>query len=55
MSDAIITVEGPGKKYRPGAHTNERYTALRDVISEKAVGFFKKLKTRKTEIGRWIL
>lgn len=45
MSDAIITVEGLGKKYRLGAgRSNERYTALRDVISEKAAGFFRKLK-----------
>jgi len=36
MSDSIITVEGLGKKYRLGAgRSNERYTALRDVISER--------------------
>jgi hypothetical protein len=47
MSDAIITVENLGKKYRI-SHQGERqrYTALRDVIAEKAKGFFKKLKTK---------
>ncbi len=34
MSEAIITVEGLGKRYRLGAgHSNERYTALRDVVA----------------------
>lgn len=33
MSEAIIQVEGLGKKYRLGAGgSGERYTALRDVI-----------------------
>ncbi len=33
MSDSIITVENLGKRYRLGAgRSNERYTALRDVI-----------------------
>ncbi|HSH37664.1 MAG TPA: hypothetical protein VK993_02665 [Chthoniobacterales bacterium] len=51
MSDAIIT-EGLGKRYRLGAsRSNERYTAVRDVISEKAVGFFKKLKPGKRKSG----
>lgn len=46
MSDAIITVKGLGKRYQLGAsRSNERYTALRDVISEKAADFFKKLKS----------
>jgi hypothetical protein len=47
MSDAIITVENLGKKYRI-SHQGERqrYTALHDVIAEKAKGFFKKLKTK---------
>ena len=41
MSDAIISVENLGKKYRI-AHQAERqrYTALRDVITEKAKRFF---------------
>jgi len=46
MSDVIITVENLGKKYRI-RHERERYTALRDVIAQKASGFFKKLKTEK--------
>ncbi len=34
MSEAIITVENLGKRYRLGAsRTNERYTALRDVVA----------------------
>ncbi len=35
MSDTIITVEGLGKKYRLGQKSNERYKALRDVLTEK--------------------
>jgi lipopolysaccharide transport system ATP-binding protein len=51
-ADAIITVEGLGKRYRLGAgQSTERYTALRDVISEKAAGFFKKLKPEKPKAG----
>ena len=42
MSDAIITVEGLGKKYRLGQRSNERYKALRDVLTEKAQGIFKR-------------
>lgn len=42
MADAIITVENLGKKYRLGAKSNERYTALRDVISGRAKSLFKK-------------
>src|SRR5438094_3271703 len=45
MSDAIITVENLGKKYSLRHQRNERYTALRDVIAEKALGFFKNLKS----------
>lgn len=48
MSDAIIRVEGLGKKYRLGAsRSNERYTTLRDTVAAKTGGVFKKLKTRK--------
>lgn len=43
MSEAIITVEGLGKRYRLGAsRSNERYTALRDVISDKAKNLFRR-------------
>ena len=41
-SDAIITVEGLGKRYRLGAgRSNERYTALRDVLSDKVGSIFR--------------
>jgi lipopolysaccharide transport system ATP-binding protein len=48
MSEAIITVENLGKRYRI-SHQGERqrYTALRDVIAEKAKGVFGKLKFGK--------
>lgn len=46
MSDAIITVEGLGKKYRLGAgRSRERYTALRDVVAEAAMKPFRALKS----------
>jgi homopolymeric O-antigen transport system ATP-binding protein len=51
-SDAIISVENLGKMYRlrHGGQQGERYTALRDVIAEKAKRLFKKtLKSGKTE------
>ena len=35
-SDTIITIENIGKRYRLGGRPNERYTALRDVITAKA-------------------
>lgn len=38
MSDVIIRVEGLGKKYRIRRERQERYTALRDVISDKMRG-----------------
>ena len=53
MSEAIISVSNLGKKYRL-SHQGERprYTALRDVIAEKARGLVRKLKfgKQKTEI-----
>ena len=43
MSSPIITVEGLGKRYRLGARNNgERYTALRDVITDKARSLFRR-------------
>lgn len=52
MSSPIITIEGLGKRYRLGAgRSNERYTALRDVISENAAGVFGKLTSRKLKDG----
>jgi lipopolysaccharide transport system ATP-binding protein len=45
MSEAIIIVEGLGKKYRISHQAQrQRYVALRDVITEKAKGFFRKSK-----------
>lgn len=47
MSEAIITVEGLGKRYRLGAsRSNERYTALRDVVAEAAMKPFRALNAR---------
>src|SRR5205807_7467432 len=43
MSDGIIAVENLGKKYSLRHQRNERYTTLRDVIAEKALGFCKNL------------
>jgi len=37
----IIRVEGLGKKYLIGHQTEEKYTALRDVIARRAKGLFK--------------
>lgn len=50
MSEAIITVEGLGKKYRLGAQTGERYTALRDVVAEAAARPFRRLGAK---VGKW--
>ena len=46
MSDRpIIEVEGLGKRYRLGAgQNNERYTALRDVLAQKAQSVFRRGK-----------
>lgn len=40
MSDAIITVENLGKKYRLRHEAHERYVALRDVITSRAKALF---------------
>jgi len=42
MSEAIITVENLGKRYHLGTQSNERYTALRDVIANKAKSLFRR-------------
>jgi lipopolysaccharide transport system ATP-binding protein len=42
MSETIITVQGLGKKYRLGQRSNERYKALRDVLTQKAQGLFRR-------------
>jgi lipopolysaccharide transport system ATP-binding protein len=42
-SEPIISVQALGKRYRLGAsRSNQRYTALRDVISEKAKSVFRR-------------
>ncbi len=51
MSEAIITVENLGKRYRLGARSNERYTALRDVITDKAKSLFHRPNNRITDNG----
>jgi lipopolysaccharide transport system ATP-binding protein len=43
MSDPVIIVEGLGKKYRLRHAAEPRYTALRDVIVEKALAPFRRL------------
>lgn len=43
-SDPIITVEGLGKRYRLGAQSGERYTALRDVIANSISAPFRRLR-----------
>ncbi len=44
MSEAIITVENLGKRYRLGTgRSSERYTALRDVIARRAAAPFRAL------------
>jgi len=43
MSDAVIQVENLGKKYLISHQTHGRYTALRDVIMEKAKNIGEKL------------
>jgi hypothetical protein len=47
MSDAIITVEGLGKKYRLGQRSNERYVALRDVLTNCARSLFRRNSRKK--------
>jgi len=49
MTDAIISVENLGKKYRINHHgEKQRYAALRDVIAEKAKWLF---RGRNSEAG----
>ena len=47
-SDAVIRVEGVGKRYTLGANSGERYTALRDVIANSA----RNLLRRRLAAGR---
>lgn len=52
MSDAIITVDGLGKRYRLGSasRSGERYTVLRDVLSDKAKSLFR-ANGRRSNLG----
>ncbi len=47
-SDTVISVEGLGKRYTLGSRSDERYTALRDVISRKAKSLLRLEKPSKT-------
>jgi lipopolysaccharide transport system ATP-binding protein len=49
MSETIIQVENIGKKYLIRHHTKERYVALRDVITRKAVSIGSRLFSPKTK------
>ncbi len=56
MSDAIIKVEGLGKKYIISHEGARRYTALRDVITNKAKGLVTKKGTEQpTKEEFWAL
>lgn len=51
MSSPIITVEGLGKRYRLGAsRSSERYTALRDVITDTAKSLFRRNGTSSSQL-----
>ena len=45
MSDVAIRIDGLGKKYRIRHQRRERYTALRDVITDKVRGIFRPAPT----------
>ncbi len=49
MSDTVIRVENLGKKYIIGHQKQERYTALRDVIANRAKGLFKRTGAQAQE------
>jgi lipopolysaccharide transport system ATP-binding protein len=56
MSDAIIKVEGVGKRYIIShEQSNSSYTALRDVISSKAKAVIKKSEQRPPKEEFWAL
>jgi hypothetical protein len=44
MSETVIRVENLGKKYIIGHQKQERYTSLRDVITDKVKSFGQVLK-----------
>lgn len=53
MSDTAIRVEGLGKKYYLSHEAGSSYTALRDVIRDRAMGLFSSSKKTKEEF--WAL
>jgi lipopolysaccharide transport system ATP-binding protein len=42
----MIAVENLGKRYRLGRQSSERYTALRDVLADRAVASFRSLRQK---------
>jgi lipopolysaccharide transport system ATP-binding protein len=56
MSDVVIAVEKLGKKYSLRHQRRERYTALRDVLAEKAKALFRRNgQTNDTREDFWAL
>jgi hypothetical protein len=51
MSNAIITVENLGKRYSLRHQTGERYTALRDVITDKAKSLFRRNSRKASRVN----
>ena len=49
-ADTIITVENLGKRYQLGQRSNERYTALRDVLTDKAKSLFRRNGNPRSDI-----
>ncbi|MDF5712687.1 MAG: ABC transporter ATP-binding protein, partial [Rhizonema sp. NSF051] len=49
MSDTVIQVENLGKKYIIGHQQQERYTALRDVIANRAKSLLKPFQNSKSQ------
>lgn len=45
MTDTVIRVENLGKKYLIQHQQRERYTALRDVITQRAKALFRNLQS----------
>src|SRR5437870_342733 len=56
-SDTIISVEGLGKMYRlrTGGQRGERYTALRDVITDKTKSLFRRNGSQLSKEDFWAL
>jgi lipopolysaccharide transport system ATP-binding protein len=52
VNEIIITVEGLGKRYLLRHQKSERYTALRDVITEKAKSLFRPVPNERDSSAR---